>query len=112
MITLVHILNILSESDEPLSEFIKPLRRYADSGEINFEVEDKIGAMEQLKRKYSQGQIDDLDGVTIQFSQWWFNCRASNTEPLLRLNVEAQDEELLQAKLDDLKAFLGEPVDY
>ena len=112
MITLVHVLNILSESDEPLSELIKPLRRYAGSGEINFEVEDKIGAMERLKRKYSQGQIDDLDGVTIQFRQWWFNCRASNTEPLLRLNVEAQDEEMLRAKLDDLKAFLGEPVDH
>ena len=112
MITLVHILNILSESDEPLSELVKPLRRYANSGEINFEVEDKIGAMERLKRKYSQGQIDDLDGVTIQFRQWWFNCRPSNTEPLLRLNVEARDEELLQAKLDDLKAFLGEPVDH
>ncbi|MCD6395241.1 MAG: phosphomannomutase/phosphoglucomutase [Planctomycetes bacterium] len=112
MITLVHILNILSESDEPLSELIKPLRRYAGSGEINFEVEDKIGAMERLKRKYNQGQIDDLDGVTIQFRQWWFNCRASNTEPLLRLNVEAQDEDMLRAKLDDLKAFLGEPVDH
>ncbi len=112
MITLVHILNILSESDKPLSELIKPLKRYASSGEINFEIEDKIGAMERLKRKYSQGQIDDLDGVTIQFRQWWFNCRASNTEPLLRLNVEARDEELLQVKLDDLKAFLGEPVDH
>ena len=112
MITLVHILNILSEADKPLSELIKPLRRYAGSGEINFEVEDKIGAMERLKRKYNQGQIDDLDGVTIQFRQWWFNCRASNTEPLLRLNVEAQDEDMLRAKLDDLKAFLGEPVDH
>ena len=112
MITLVHILNILSECDEPLSELIKPLKRYAGSGEINFEIEDKFGAMERLKRKYSQGQIDDLDGVTIQFRRWWFNCRASNTEPLLRLNVEAQDEELLAAKLDDLKAFLGEPVDH
>ncbi len=112
MITLVHILNILSESDAPLSELVKPLRRYAGSGEINFKIEDKFGAMERLKRKYSQGQIDDLDGVTIQFRQWWFNCRASNTEPLLRLNVEAQDEELLAAKLDDLKAFLGEPVDH
>lgn len=112
MITLVHILNILSEADGPLSELVKPLRRYASSGEINFEVEDKIGAMERLKRKYKQGQIDDLDGVTIQFRQWWFNCRASNTEPLLRLNVEAKDEDMLRAKLDDLKAFLGEPVDH
>ncbi len=112
MITLVHILNILSESDGPLSELIKPLKRYAGSGEINFEIEDKIGTMERLKRKYNQGQIDDLDGVTIQFRQWWFNCRASNTERLLRLNVEARDEDLLEAKLDDLKAFLGKPVDH
>jgi len=112
MITLVHIINILSESDKPLSELIRPLRRYASSGELNFEVDDKAGAIQRLKRKYSQGQIDDLDGVTIQFRQWWFNCRPSNTEPLLRLNVEARDQELLEAKLADLKAFLGRPVDH
>ena len=112
MITLVHILNILSETDEPLSALVKPLRRYATSGELNFEIEDKEGTMQRLSRKYSQGQYDDLDGITIQFREWWFNCRASNTEPFLRLNVEANDEELLQIKLEEMEDFLGEPVEH
>jgi phosphomannomutase len=112
MITLVHILNILSETEAPLSELIRPLRRYAGSGEINFEVKDKEGAMQQLARKYSQGQYDDLDGVTIQFREWWFNVRPSNTEPLLRLNVEAKDAEMLAVKLRELSNLLGEPVDH
>ncbi len=112
MITLVHILNILSETDQPLSELIRPLRRYATSGELNFEIEDKAAAMQQLARKYSGGQIDDLDGITVQFRDWWFNCRPSNTEPLLRLNVEAKSMDLLRDKLADLEDFLGTPVSH
>jgi phosphomannomutase len=68
--------------------------------------------MKDLARKYSQGQVDDLDGVTVQFKDWWFNVRPSNTEPLLRLNVEAKDDEMLEEKFDELKASLGEPVDH
>ena len=112
MITLVHMLNILSESDTPVSKLVAPLRRYHSSGEVNFEVEDKGQMMKELARKYSQGQYDDLDGVTIQFKEWWFNVRPSNTEPLLRLNVEAKSEELLEEKFEELKTFLGEPVDH
>ena len=58
------------------------------------------------------GQYDDLDGVTIQFKDWWFNVRPSNTEPLLRLNVEAKTADLLDEKLTELEDFLGMPVDY
>lgn len=112
MITLVHMLNILSQTDEPLSELIRPLRRYSASGEINFEVDDKEKVMKVLARKYGQGQYDDLDGVTIQFKDWWFNVRPSNTEPLLRLNVEAKTADLLDEKLAELEDFLGEPVDH
>jgi len=112
MITLVHVLNILSATDRPLSELIRPLRRYTTSGEMNFEIEDKAAAMQQLARKYSGGQIDDLDGITIQFRDWWFNCRPSNTEPLLRLNVEARSVDLLRDKLNDLEGFLGRPVSH
>ncbi len=112
MITLVHVLNILSETDKTVSELIAPLRRYASSGEINFEVEDKNEAMTALARKYQQGQQDDLDGITIQFKDWWFNVRPSNTEPLLRLNVEAKSNEMLDEKLEDIIEFLGEPVDH
>jgi phosphomannomutase len=112
MITLVHMLNLISQSDKPLSETIVPLKRYFGSGEVNFHVEDKEGMMKELSRKYSQGQIDDLDGITIQFKDWWFNVRPSNTEPLLRLNVEAKTAEMLKEKLDELKGSLGQPVDH
>jgi phosphomannomutase len=112
MITLVHMLNLISQSNKPLSEMITPLKRYSSSGEVNFHVENKDAAMKELARKYSQGKIDDLDGVTIQFKDWWFNVRPSNTEPLLRLNVEAKTAEMLKEKFGELKTFLGEPAEH
>jgi phosphomannomutase len=66
--------------------------------------------MDELARIYNDAQIDQLDGVTIRYKTWWFNCRPSNTEPLLRLNVEAKTEDLLEEKFDELKQYLGEPV--
>ena len=68
--------------------------------------------MKELARKYSQGQVDDLDGVTVQFKEWWFNVRPSNTEPLLRLNVEAKNPDLLDERLTELKSLLGEPAEH
>ena len=112
VITLVHMINILGATDTPVSELVAPLQRYAASGEVNFQVEDKEAMMQELARQYSQGQVDDLDGVTVQFKDWWFNVRPSNTEPLLRLNVEASTPEMLNEKLEELKAMLGEPVDH
>ena len=112
MITLVHVINILSVAQQPISELIKPLRRYYASGEINFSVDDKEAMMKELSRKFSQGEADDLDGITIQFKDWWFNCRPSNTEPLLRLNVEAKTKELLEKQLAEIKNILGEPVSH
>ena len=112
MITLVHVLNIFGATDTPASELVAPLQRYSASGEVNFEVEEKEAVMAELTRHYSQGKVDDLDGVTVQFKDWWFNVRPSNTEPLLRLNVEAQTPEMLTEKFDELKALLGEPVDH
>ena len=110
MITLVHIINIISEANVPISELISPLRRYSSSGEMNFIVENKQTKMDELARRYSDGQIDHLDGVTILFKDWWFNCRPSNTEPLLRLNVEAKSKELLDEKLAEITGQLGKPV--
>ncbi len=112
MITLVHMLNIISQAGKPLSSLIEPLKRYSSSGEMNFHVDDKDGMLKELTRKYSQGKSDDLDGLTVQFKDWWFNIRPSNTEPLLRLNVEAKTAENLTEKLDELKGFLGQPVDH
>jgi phosphomannomutase len=110
VITLVHTLNVISEQDKPISELIAPLRRYASSGEMNFKVENKEAKMEELVRRYGDGQADRLDGVTVGFKEWWFNCRPSNTEPLLRLNVEARTQEMLDEKLAEIEEQLGPVV--
>jgi phosphomannomutase len=110
LITLVHLINIVSLADVPLSKLIEPLRRYYSSGETNFRVDDKQKKMDELEKKYSAGQIDKLDGVTVRFKDWWFNCRPSNTEPLLRLNVETKSREILDQKIDEIEKITGQPV--
>jgi phosphomannomutase len=110
LITLVHVLNIVSKADKPISELIKPLRRYASTGEVNFKVEDKQSKMDELARVYNEGKVDYLDGVTVDFKDWWFNCRPSNTEPLLRLNIEAKTQELLDEKVKEMEKLVGTPV--
>jgi phosphomannomutase len=110
VITLVHVMNIVSKAGVPMSELIKPLRKYRSSGEINFEVEDKQAKMDELARRYSDGRIDHLDGITIGYKDWWFNCRPSNTEPLLRLNIEAKSKEMLDEKFSELAEHFGEPI--
>ena len=104
------VASIVSEQDKPLSALIAPLKRYAQTGEINFRVPDKSEKMEQLVEEFSDAKIDRLDGVTIEYEDWWFNVRASNTEPLLRLNLEARDKKQLRAKLRQVQAILGKPV--
>ncbi|MGD2093637.1 MAG: phosphomannomutase/phosphoglucomutase [Phycisphaerales bacterium] len=110
MITLVHVINIVSQTNKSISNLIKPLRRYNSSGEVNFEVEDKQAKMDELAKRYNDGQIDHLDGVTIRYKDWWFNCRPSNTEPLLRLNLEAKGKKLFDEKFKEITEYLGEPV--
>jgi phosphomannomutase len=110
LITLVHVLNIVNAAEVSVSELIKPLRRYYSSGELNFKVDDKPARMDELTRKYNDAQIDRFDGITVRYKNWWFNCRPSNTEPLLRLNVEAKTKELLEEKLAEIKTQLGRAV--
>jgi phosphomannomutase len=110
LITLVQVLNIISEANMPLSELVAPLRRYCSSGEVNFIVDDKRAKMNQLAAKYNDGEIDSLDGVTVRYKDWWFNCRPSNTEPLLRLNLEAKNEEIFEEKYTEVQGLLGSPV--
>jgi phosphomannomutase len=109
MITLVHVINIVSQANVPISELINPLRRYHSSGEMNFTVDNKQAKMDELAKRYSDGQIDHLDGVTIGYKDWWLNCRPSNTEPLLRLNIEAKSKKLLDEKLAEITGHLGKP---
>lgn len=96
LITFVHVLNIISRHPKPISWIIKPLQKYFSSGEINFEVHNKEAKMNEVARKFSSGKIDYLDGVTVEFKDWWLNLRPSNTEPLLRLNIEAGSSKQLR----------------
>ena len=107
--TVIEVLNYLRETGKPLSELVAPLKRYFATGEINFKVEDKEGMIRQLAEIFSDGEIDYLDGVTVQFEDWWFNVRPSNTEPYLRLVLEARSRKLMDEKRDLLLGILGTP---
>lgn len=109
-IAFAKLLSVLSAQDLPFSELIQPFYKYSQSGEINFQVEDKDAKIRELADHYKKGQIDYLDGVTIDMGDWWFNVRKSNTEPLLRLNLETGSREALEARFAELKKMLGEPV--
>jgi len=109
-IALARMLSVLSNQPKPLSALINPLLRYSQSGEINFQVEDKDAKIRELADTYKKGQVDYLDGITIDLGNWWFNVRKSNTEPLLRLNLEAESSQLLAEKLKELQRWLGEPL--
>jgi len=105
-ITMVQTLNVLSREGKPLSEVLKPLRRYHATGEVNFDVEDKAGMIEKLAGAFKDGAQDRLDGLTVEYDEWWFNVRPSNTEPKLRLNLEATTRELMEAKRDQVVAVI------
>jgi phosphomannomutase len=104
------LLSVLSKQDKPLSKLMSEFKRYAQSGEVNFEVEDKDAKIRELAEAYKKAKIDYLDGITVDNGDWWFNVRKSNTEPLLRLNLEARDTKQLAEKMAELKKFLGEPA--
>jgi phosphomannomutase len=106
MITSVVALQLLSDAGDPLSELLAPFIRYFDSGEINSEVEDKKERIEAVDTALTDGRSDRLDGLTVEFDDWWCNVRPSNTEPLLRLNVEARTAELLQDKMAAVLAVI------
>lgn len=104
MATLVFVmmLNLMNETGKKMSELTAELKRYFHSGEINSEVADKQKVFSALKEKYADGQLDELDGVRIDYPDWWFNVRASNTEPKMRLNLEAKNKGLMEEKRDEL----------
>ena len=107
-ITFLLVLQLLSNHELPLSEIVKPFFKYFKAAEANFKVADKAAIIERIKQKYSDGQQDFLDGITVEYKDWWFNVRLSNTEPLLRLTVEADTKELLEEKQKELTKFITE----
>jgi phosphomannomutase len=119
VISMCVVFSILAKTGKPMSELIAPIARYPQSGEINFSIEDKDGALNALRKDYgspSKGAtLDELDGVTIDSfikNGWWCNIRKSNTEPLLRLNMEARDKATLTRMLAEISPRLGKKVDH
>ena len=111
LLGVVEVLNLLRSSGKHLSELVRPLQRYAKSPEINFEVEDKEGMIRQLAERYQDARIDYLDGITLQYPTWWANVRPSNTEPFLRLVLEAETPEELARRREEIQSLLGEPAE-
>ena len=105
MLAALHAIAALGETDTPLSKLLSSFNRYYSSGEINSTVSDAKAAMNQIEKIYGKKdgvEVDHLDGLTINGDTWWFNLRASNTEPLLRLNVEASTEARMKKVRDDV----------
>ncbi|MEK7562173.1 MAG: phosphomannomutase/phosphoglucomutase [Patescibacteria group bacterium] len=105
-IAFLVLLQVISEGNKKVSELAAELSPYAKSSEINFEVKNKDEILNKIKEKYSDGKQDFLDGVTVEYADWWFNVRASNTEPLLRLTIEAESPVLLDIKQKELTEFI------
>jgi len=104
---LLKTLEILSlNKEKKLSQFIGSVEKYFHSGEINFKMKDKKEVMRKLERKFKKGKISKIDGLRIDFQDWWFLVRASNTENLLRMMVEADTKELLDRKKKELTALI------
>lgn len=105
IIAALVVLEQMSLTGLTLSEMRRPYERYADSGEINTTVEDPLAVIEEVAQHYSDFPLDRLDGLTVDCGDWWFNLRPSNTEPLLRLNLEANDEESCRRHVEEVLAL-------
>ena len=113
-IILLMVLNLVSRSDKPFSAMVDELMLYHSTGEVNFHLEDKRGAMDKLKEVFHDADnIDELDGVTISYGTstqpgwWWVNVRPSNTEPLLRMNLESDDKSKMEEMTKQVIEILG-----
>jgi phosphomannomutase len=104
---ILSLANIVSKSDKPLSALIAPLRKYFASGEINTHVSrDPKTILDEIRATYKDGRMFELDGVSVEYADWWFNVRCSNTEPLVRLNLEAKTQAQMEAKRDEILAII------
>jgi phosphomannomutase len=101
----VAMLDVLDQEGRPLAEIVRPLRRYAASGEINRRVADTAAVLRAIEEEHRDApEISKLDGLLVRYPDWWFNLRPSNTEPVLRLNLEADDPQRMAVERDRLLA--------
>lgn len=105
-IAMVLILQAISEDGRPVSEIIKEYTLYHKSNELNFVVDDIEIELEKFRDTYRDNILDEIDGITVEYKDWWFNVRPSNTEPLLRLTVEANSPKLLEEKIKELESLI------
>ena len=103
---LFKILEELSKTKKKLSHLIEPFKKYYHSGEINFKVENEKRVIEKLEKKYSRGRISQLDGLRVDFGNWWFNIRSSHTEPVLRLVIEAKTKKIMEEKKKEIVSLI------
>jgi phosphomannomutase len=111
IIAMLTVAELVGRQEKPISELLAPIDPYVRSGEINSEVDDQEAALQKVEERFAEredAKIDHLDGLTVDLGDWWFNLRPSNTEPLLRLNVEASDRETLERERDELLALIRE----
>jgi|AntAceMinimDraft_16_1070373.scaffolds.fasta_scaffold00706_6 phosphomannomutase len=108
LLSMIRLFKILKQEKQPIDELIKPIKKYFNLGEINFKIEDKESAIKKLEEKFRNGEISRLDGLTVDYPDWWFNVRPSNTEPFLRLTLEANTQKLFDQKVKELKELIEE----
>jgi len=103
---MVQMLNLLSLKKTPVSSLIAPLKKYSATGEINMEVQKGEAVFAELEKRYGDGRLDHLDGLSADYDSWWFNLRASNTEPLIRLNLEAASRDEMESRKEEILAIV------
>jgi phosphomannomutase len=107
MLAMLVLMQVISEDGRPLSAIRQEVEPYAASGEINLRVKDQTGALDKVGDAFPDATIDRLDGLTVSWDDRWFNLRASNTEPLLRLNVEGPDPAAVEGLVDRVREVVG-----
>ncbi len=105
---MIQMLNLLTLKRTPISTLIAPLQTYSATGEINMHVSNKDAIYAALEKRYSDGQQDHLDGLSVDYPSWWFNLRASNTEPLIRLNLEAGNRDAMESRKAEILRAIEE----
>src|SRR3989338_2813008 len=107
LLAFLRLADLLSRTKRPLSQLIKAVERYVTSEEMNFSVQDKGTVLKRVQDFYQDGKISRLDGISVDFPDWWFNLRPSNTEPYIRLVMEAKTQEMYDEKMKELERIIG-----
>jgi phosphomannomutase len=107
ILSMISMINLLSSKRVPISQLVRPLKKYAQSGEINIQVRDVQGLFRELETRYQDAQMEHLDGLTVEYADWWFNLRRSHTEPVVRLVMEAKGKERLQKEKSDVMQIIA-----